>query len=81
LPLPGEPLVTVIHAALLVAVQLHPVAAVTVIVPVPVVAGRLADDGEIVGEHVAPDWFTVKVLPPTETVPVRDVVPVFAATV
>ena len=80
-PLPGEPLVTVIHDALAVAVQLHPVAAVTVRVPVPAVDGRLADDGEIVGEQVAPDWFTVKVLPPTDTVPVRDVVVVFAATV
>jgi hypothetical protein len=80
-PLPGEPLVTVIQAALLVAVQLHPVAALTVIVPVPAVDGGLADDGETVGEQVAPDWFTVKVTVPTETVPVRDVVDVFAATV
>ena len=55
MPLPGEPLVIVIHAALLVAVQLHPVAALTVMVPVPVGDGRLADDGETVGEQVAPD--------------------------
>lgn len=72
---------TVIHAALLVAVQLHPVAAVTVMVPVPTVDGRLTDDGEIVGEQVVPDWFTVKVMLPTDTVPVREVVVVFAATV
>ena len=45
----------VIHVALVVAVQLHPVAAVTVMVPVPTVDGRLADDGETVGEQVAPD--------------------------
>jgi hypothetical protein len=80
-PLPGEPLVTVIHAALLVAVQLHPVAAFTVMVPVPTVDGRFADDGERVGEQFAPDWFTVRVAPPTDTVPVRVVVAVFAATV
>lgn len=71
----------VIHVALLVAVQLHPVAALTVMVPVPAVDGGLADDGETVGEQVVPDWFTVRVMPPTDTVPVRDVVDVFAATV
>jgi hypothetical protein len=81
LPFPGEPLVIVIHAALLVAVQLHPVAALTVIVPVPAVDGGLADVGETVGEQVTPDWFTVNVLPPIDTVPVREVVAVFAATV
>lgn len=80
-PLPGEPLVIVIHAALLVAVQLHPAAAVTLIVPVPAVDGGLADIGENVGEQVVPDWFTVNVAPPTDTVPVRAVVDVFAATV
>ena len=70
----------VIHVAEpLVAVQLHPVAAVTVIVPDPAVDGRFADDGDIVGEQVAPAWFTVKVRPPTDTVPVREVVDVFAA--
>jgi hypothetical protein len=81
LPLPGEPLVIVIHVAVVVAVQLHPVAAVTVMLPVPAVDGGLTDDGETVGEQGAPDWFTVKVAPPTDTVPVRDVVAVFAATV
>ena len=81
LPLPDDPLVSVIHVAVVVAVQLHPVAADTVMVPVPAVDGGLADDGETVGEQVAPDWFTVKVAPPTDTVPVRGVVAVFAATV
>jgi hypothetical protein len=54
LPLPVEPFVIVIQAALLVAVQLHPVAAVTVIVPDPAVEGTLVDDDENVGEQVAP---------------------------
>ena len=80
-PLPGEPPVTVIHDAVVVAVQLHPAAAVTVMVPVPAVDGGFVDDGETVGEHIAPDWLTMKVLPPTETVPVLVVVAVFAATV
>ena len=81
LPLPGEPLVTVIHVAAVVAVQLHPVAALTVIAPVPAADGGFADDGETVGEQLAPDWLTVKVAPPMDTVPVRGVVAVFAATV
>jgi hypothetical protein len=80
-PLPGEPLVIVIHDAVVVAVQLHPVAAVTLMLPVPAVEGGFVDDGEMVGEHVAPDWFTVNVVPPTDTVPVLDVVAVFAASV
>jgi hypothetical protein len=72
----------VIHvAAPLVAVQLHPVAAVTVIVPDPADDGRFAEDGDIVGKHVAAAWFTVRVLPPIETVPVRAVATVFAETV
>jgi hypothetical protein len=79
-PVPGVPPVIVIHAAPLVAVQLHPAAALTVIVPVPAVDARLVDEGETVGEQVAPDWFTVNVLPPTDIVPTRDVVDVFAAT-
>ena len=45
---------TVIHAEAVVAVELHPVDAVTLIVPVPTVDGRLADDGEVVGEQVPP---------------------------
>ncbi len=81
LPLPVEPLVMVIHAALLVAVQLHPVDAVTLTVPEAPVAATLADPGEIVGEHVPAAWFTVNVTPPIETVPVRAAAMVFAATV
>ena len=58
-PLPVAPAVTVIHDALLAAVQLHPVAAVTAIVPVPLAADGFADVGAIVGDHDAPDWVTV----------------------
>lgn len=82
LELPGDPLVTVSQAvALLVAVQLHPLGAVTVKLPVPALEVGLADVGETVGEQGAPDWVTVNVLPPTDTVPTRDVVAVLAATV
>jgi hypothetical protein len=73
--------VIVIQLAVVVAVQLHPVAALTVKLPVPALDVGLADVGETVGEQVAPDWFTVNVMPPTDTVPTRDVVAVFAATV
>ena len=80
MPVPLTPAVIVIHAALLVAVQLQPAAAVTVTTPVPALDVALAEAGEIVGVHGAPACVTVKVLPAIVTVPVRDVVPVFAAT-
>ena len=80
MPLPVPPEVTVIHALLLVAVQLHPVDAKTVIVPVVPPATTLANDGETV-THDTPDCVTVNVLPPIVRVPVRDVVAVFGATV
>ena len=59
LPLPVAPAVTVIHDALLAAVQVQPVAAVTVIVAVPLADDGLADVGAIVGAHDAPAWVTV----------------------
>ena len=79
--MPLAPPVTVIHAALLVAVQVHPAAAVTVTVPV-VAAGVLSstDEGRIVNEHGAPGWAIVNVLPPIVSVPVRDVVLAFCVT-
>jgi hypothetical protein len=77
---PVAPAVTVIHAALLVDVQAHPVAAVTVIVPVPVEAPTLAEAEAIVGAQGAPAWVTVNVLPPIVSVPVRGLVVGFAAT-
>jgi hypothetical protein len=81
LPLPDAPAVTVIQAALLTAVQLQPVPAVTVTVPVAAVAVVRFDElGESVNVHGAPACVTEKVWPPIVTVPVRDVVAVFAAT-
>jgi hypothetical protein len=81
LPLPLAPVVTEIHAALLVAVQLQPVVAVTVIVPVLPEAAALADVGEIDGAQGAPACVTVNVAPATVSVPVREALDVFAATV
>jgi hypothetical protein len=81
LPLPGAPAVTVIHGALLVAVQSHPEAAVTVTVPDDAAeVARFTDDGEIVNAQGAPAWLTVNVCPPIVSVPVRDVDAGFAAT-
>ena len=70
----------VIHASLLVAVHAQPVAAVTATVPVPAAAVTFDDAGEIVGVQGAAAWVTVNVLPPTVSVPVRDVPVAFAAT-
>jgi len=81
-PFPLAPAVTVIHAALLVAVQAHPVAAVTVTAaPVAPVAATLDDAAEIVGAHGAPAWVTSNVLPPIVSVAVRGVLEGFAVTV
>ena len=71
----------VIQPTLLVAVQLHPVPAVTV--TVPVVAAdvvRFDDVGLIVNVQGAPAWVTLKVCPAIVIEPVREVVPVLAAT-
>jgi hypothetical protein len=80
LPLPVAPEVTLIHAALLVALQLQPVPAVTATVPVAPPALTLTDTGEIDGAHGAPAWVTVNVSPPIVSDPVRDALDVFAAT-
>jgi len=81
LPLPLAPALIVIQASLLAAVQLQPVPDVTVTVPV-VATGDVRFDalGAIVIVQGAPACVTVKVCPPIVIVPVRDVVPVFAAT-
>jgi hypothetical protein len=79
-PLPVAPALMVIQAALSVAVHAHPVGDVTATVFVLAAKPRLADTGAIVGAHGAPAWVTVKVLPPTVSVPVRAVVVGFAVT-
>jgi hypothetical protein len=71
----------VIQLTVLVAVQAHPVPAVTLKVPLPPPA---ATDAELDGseyEHVTPACVTVNVCPPTVMVPVRELVLVLAVTV
>jgi hypothetical protein len=80
LPLPVAPALTVIHGALLAAVQAQPLPAVTVTEPVPAADVTLAEAEEIVGAHGVAACVTVKVLPAIVSVPVRDMEPVFAAT-
>jgi hypothetical protein len=70
----------VIQPALLVALQPQPVGAVTATVPLPALNARLADGDSIVALQGTPAWVTVKVLPPTVSVPVRGAVVVLAAT-
>ena len=81
MPLPEAPALIVIQPTLLVAVQVHPVPAVTVTVPVAAAdVVRFDEVGEIVNVQGAPACVTVKVWPPIVIVPVRDVVLVLAAT-
>jgi len=81
LPVPLAPPPIVSQASLLVAVQLQPAPAVTVIEPLIAIDDvRFDDVGEIVNVHGAPACVTVKLCPPIVIVPVREVVPVFAAT-
>jgi hypothetical protein len=80
LPLPVAPALIVIHDAVSVAVHAHPVGEVTATVFVLAAKPTLADTGAIVGAQGAPAWVTVKVLPPTVSVPVRAVVVGLAVT-
>ena len=80
LPDPVAPLVRVIQDALLDAVQAQPVAAVTVLLPVPAAAAKDCVVGEIDGEHDAAACVTVNVAPAIVSVPVRLDATVFAAT-
>jgi len=73
--------VIVIQLALLVALQLQPVPAVTVTAPVAAAAVvRFEDVGEMLMLQGAPGCVTVKVCPPMIIVPVREVPAVFPAT-
>ena len=81
MPVPLAPALMVIQPTLLAAVQPQPVPAVTVTVPVAAAdVVRFDDVGAMVNVHGAPAWVTVKVWPPIVIVPLRDVVPVLAAT-
>jgi hypothetical protein len=80
---PLAPPVTVIQLALLAAVHVHPVPAVTFALAVPPPAGSACVVGDTVYVHVEDDaafCVTVTVWPATDNVPVRAVDAVFAAT-
>ncbi len=81
LPLPVTPDVMVIQEALLVAVQLQPVAVVTVLLFELAPAPGVSDVGETVKVQGggAPAWVTVTVCPAMVSVPVREDVAVLAA--
>ena len=80
LPDPVAPPVSVIHAALLAAVHAQPVAAVTLLLPLPAAAVTDCVAGEIDGEQAAAACVTVNVAPAIVSVPVRLEATVFAAT-
>ena len=79
MPLPVAPVLTVIHVALLVAVQAQPAGTVTVTVPVPAAAVTMAEVDEIAGVHDMALCVTVNVDPAIVSVPTRLVVVVLAA--
>lgn len=80
-PVPVAPTPTVIQATLLVAVQLHPVGAVTVTAPLTAIDDINVDEtGEMAETQDAPVCVTVKLCPAIVNVPVRPVVAVLAAT-
>jgi hypothetical protein len=81
LPEPLAPLVIVNHDALLVAVQLHPVGAVTVIEAVPPAAAMVRAVLDSVYVHATPACVTVTVCPAIVRVALRDEVAVFAVAV
>lgn len=81
MPLPLAPALIVIHPALLADAQAQPVAAVTVMVPLPDAAPTLAAAEPIAGSHGAPACVTLKVWLPIVSVPVRGLVVGLAVTV
>jgi hypothetical protein len=78
LPEPTPGAVIEIHEAWLVAAQLHPVGAVTMIRPTPPVAAMLADEVVVVTTQPSAACDTVCTWVPTVIVPVRGEVPVLA---
>jgi hypothetical protein len=80
-PVPLAPPEIVTHVAPLDAVQVQFADVVTVTVPGPPPVGKVWLVGEIVNEHDVAGWVTENVLPAIVIVPVRDVEPVFGATV
>lgn len=79
-PVPDPPDVTVSHPTLLDAAHTHPADAVTTTEPLVPAPLTVAEAGASVIVHAAPVCMTVTVSPEIVSVPVRDALPVFAAT-
>ena len=79
-PEPAAPAMTVIQAALLLAVHAHPAPAVTMLLPVPPSAPKAWLPGDAEYVQAAAACVTVNVAPAIVSVPVRLVVEVLAAT-
>jgi hypothetical protein len=79
LPVPLAPAVMVSQVAPVTVIQLHPVPAATLTLPVPPDAGKVCETGERVIVQLAPACATVKACPPIVIVPERLVVVVLAA--
>jgi hypothetical protein len=80
-PLPLAPPVTLSQAGVPVAaVHVQPAGALTAVVPLTAFAPTETLVGASEYVHGAPDWFTVKVCPPTEIVPWRACDEGFAST-
>jgi hypothetical protein len=79
-PLPLPPEVTVIHPTLLVVDQRHPGAVETLTDESPPALPRVIEVGVRSVVHATPAWVTVTGSPEMVSVPTRDVLPVFAAT-
>ena len=80
-PVPLAPLVTVNHAALLVAVQPHPAGVVTETDALPPAGATLTVVDDRVYVHDTPACATVTVLPATVSVALRDEDALLAVTV
>jgi hypothetical protein len=78
-PVPDDPAVMVIQGAFDVALQAHPVPALTFVLPSPPAAAMSTASGDSAKPHGAAAWVTVKVCAAIVAVPVRDA-PEFAAT-
>jgi hypothetical protein len=77
-PVPEAPSVMVIQEFCVAAVHAQPAPAVSAVEPVPPVAGKSSDAGEIENVHGAGLWVTVNVWPAIVAVPLR-AAPAFAA--
>src|SRR6185312_13244974 len=78
-PEPAAPAVMESHVSLLVAVHVHPIGALTATSLLPPAAAKAVPPGEIVSLQGTPSCVALNVLPAIVTLPLRGVMPGFAA--